>query len=310
VEVISLIRRASSTRKQNFLFAQGHEESIICAIAAKIFRIKFGLVHHVQPLFFPELMRRKRLKGYIHYELYKFYIRRASLIQSLSLDVTESLIRLGVCTNKIVRLAHGIDFEEFAEKITKSKSTSQKLDEFPILLMVGRLSWEKNYPLALESFRILHSEFKFAKLLIAGIGPMDNQLREMVKQYNLDQKVEFLGYVSNIPRLMIEADALLHLSLSESYGQAYIEACLADLPIISFSVGIVKELKDMNIPEITILKSKDPAEISLNIASLCENTLKDRKRQGFNPQPYAIHDERYVLHGIAKYLEDFGQRSI
>jgi glycosyltransferase involved in cell wall biosynthesis len=310
VKVISLIRMATSKRKQNFLFAQGHEEAIVCSVAARILGIEFGLVHHVQPLFFPELMHRKRLKGLIHYELYKYYIRRASLIQSLSLDVTESLTRLGVHSNKIVCLAHGIDFEEFAEKITESKSTSRKLDHFPILLMVGRLSWEKNYPLALESFRRLNSEFKNAKLLIAGIGPMDTQLREMVNQYNLEKEVEFLGYVSNIPGLMIEADALLHLSLSESYGQIYVEACLADLPIISYPVGIIKELKDMNIPEITILSSKDPAVIAANIASLSENTLIGRKKHGFNPQPYAIHDERYVLQSIAKYLEDFGQRSI
>jgi glycosyltransferase involved in cell wall biosynthesis len=310
IEVINLIRIAKTKGEPNFLFAQGHEESIISSIAARIFGMEFGLVHHMQPSFFPELMQKKLLRGFIHNQLYEYYITRASLIQSLSMDVTERLTRLGVHSNKIVCLAHGINFEEFAEKITESKLPPRKFDNFPILLMVGRLSWEKNYPLALESFRKLTSEFKNAKLLIAGIGPMDIQLREMVNQYNLDQEVEFLGYVSNIPGLMIEADALLHLSLSESYGQIYVEACLADLPIISYPVGIVKELKDMNIPEITILNSKDPAVIATNIASLCENTLKGRKKHGFDPQPYAIHDERFVLQSIAKYLQDFGQRAI
>ena len=138
---------------------------------------------------------------------------------------------------------------------------------------------------------------------------MKDELKEFVSQNNLEQKIEFLGYVSNIPKLMIEADALLHMSLTESYGQIYLEACLVDLPIISYSVGVIKELKDMNYPEIMILNSKNPGVIATNIASLCESTLKGRKKREFNPEPFAIHNEEYVFQTMAKYLEDFGRRS-
>ena len=306
IEVIDFIRMARSNREQNFLFAQGHEESIICSIAARIFGLEFGLVHHVQPSFFPELMKRKRLRGFLHYELYKYYIRRASLIQSLSSNVTESLERLGVHQNKMVFLGHGIDFEEFAEKVAHSMPSLRNSANFPILLMVGRLSWEKNHILALESFKQLCVRSEKAMLVIAGVGPMNEELNEFVRKNNLEKKVEFLGYVSNVPKLMLEADALLHMSMSESYGQIYLEACLVDLPVISYPVGIINELKNMNNPEIAILNSKEPAVVAANIASLCENTLKGRKKHGFNPQPYAIHDERYVLQGIAEYLEDLG----
>ena len=307
-EVIKLIGMARSKREKSFLFAQGHEESIICSIAARIFGLKFGLAHHVQPSFFPELMKRKRLKGFIHYELYKYYIRRASLIQSLSSNVTESLEGLGVDKNRMVFLGHGINFEEFAKKIIHSVPVQWNLDDFPTLLMVGRLSWEKNYTLALESFKQLCVESESAKLIIAGVGPMKDELKEFVTKNNLEQRVEFLGYVSNIPRLMIEADALVHLSLSESYGQIYLEACLVDLPIISYPVGIIKDLKNMSIPEITILNSKDPIVVAKDIASFCENTLRGRKKRGFSAQPYAIHNEQYVFQEMAKFLEDFGQR--
>ena len=83
-EALFLIRKAQVKGKINFLFAQGHEEAVICLIAAKLLGIEFGLVHHIQPKFFPELMKRKRLKGLLHYTLYKFYIRGSSLIQSLT----------------------------------------------------------------------------------------------------------------------------------------------------------------------------------------------------------------------------------
>lgn len=309
-EVLKLIQIATTKGRQNFLFAQGHEEAIVCSVAARILGLEFGLVHHIQPLFFQELMHRKPIKGFIHYELYKYYIRRASLIQSLSSNVTESLEKLNVNSNRIVRLAHGVNFEEVGEKVAHSMPSLRNSNNFPTLLMVGRLSWEKNYILALESFKHLCAEYENAKLIIAGVGPMKDELKEFVSQNNLEQKIEFLGYVSNIPKLMIEADALLHMSLTESYGQIYLESCLVDLPIISYPVGIIKELRDMNIPEITILNSKNPDVIATNIASLCKSTLKSRKKHGFNPEPFAIHSEEYVFQTMGKYLEDFGKRSI
>jgi glycosyltransferase involved in cell wall biosynthesis len=309
IEIINFIQRARTFGEHNFLFAQGHEESIICSIAARLFGIEFGLVHHVQPAFFPELMKRKRLKGFIHYELYKYYVRRASLIQSLSSNVTDSLEGLSIQRERIVFLGHGINFKEFALKITQSVPVPRKSHNFPTLLMVGRLSWEKNYTLALESFNQLCFKSESAKLMIAGIGPMKNELKEFVRINDLEQRVEFLGYVSNIPRLMIEADALLHLSLSESYGQIYIEACLVDLPIISYPVGIIKELRNMNISEIAILNSKEPTVVAKDIESFCENTLRGRKKRGFSPHPYAIHNEQYVFQEMVKLLEDFGKRA-
>jgi|694.fasta_scaffold79668_3 glycosyltransferase involved in cell wall biosynthesis len=307
VEVLFLIRKAKTKGMQNFLFAQGHEDAIVSSLAAKLLGLEFGLVHHVQPLFFPELMRRKPLKGFIHYALYKFYIRRASLTQSLSLDVTESLVRLGVDPNKIVPLPHGIDLDTFAEKISESQPYNQRPDNFPVILMVGRLSWEKNYVLAIESFRKLTSEFKNAKLLIAGVGPMDSQLRELVNKYFLEQKVQFLGHVSHVPRLMVEADALLHLSVTESYGQIYIEASLADLPIISFPVGMAQELKNLNCSEIEILDSRDPIVIARIIGSLCNKSLSNRQKRKINPEQFSIHNEKNVFQSMANYLEDFGQ---
>ncbi len=307
LEVFVLIAKARKEFKSNFLFGQGHEESLICAIAAKLLGLEFGLVHHLQPLFFPELKSRKPIKGFIHYELYKYYIRRAALIQSLSSDVTDSLLKLGVDRSRIVCLAHGVNFEEFAEKIQESKPSHRNSSNFPILLMVGRLSWEKNHLLAIESFKELRSKYKSAKLLIAGVGPMDGQLRDLVYQYNLEENVEFLGYVSNIPALMIEADALLHLSLSESYGQVYVEASLIDLPVITYRVGVTHELIEMKIPDITILNTKDPIEIASKIASITRDNLFGRKKRPFNPKPFELHNEKYVFQSIGDYLEAHGQ---
>jgi glycosyltransferase involved in cell wall biosynthesis len=308
-EVFVLIHKCMSKDRANLLFAQGHVESIICALSAKILGIEYGLIHHIQPAFFTELMHRKRIRAFIHYQLYKYYIRHAVMIQSLSTDVTDSITKLGVRSSRIIRLAHGTNFDEFAGKITHSNISMETVTRFPTLLMVGRLSWEKNYYLALESFKKLCVEFADAKLVIAGIGPMDAELKRFVDRNGMGNQVEFLGFVSNIPNLMINADALLHLSLTESYGQIYLEASLVDLPIITYKVGIAEELMEMDNSRITILDSFEPNDVAKVIATICKDTLWGRKKAEFNPQLFAKHDEKYVLRKIGDYLENYGDRT-
>jgi glycosyltransferase involved in cell wall biosynthesis len=310
VVVLHLIGRSRKSGKTNFLFAQGHEESIICYCAAKLYGLNFGLVHHVQPSFFRELKHIKPFKGYIHYGLYKFYIRRASLIQSLSVDVRQSLELLGVKSERIIPLAHGINFTELEEKLKLEPTPATISKSFPTFVMVGRLSWEKNYRLALESFRILANKYESPKLIIAGIGPMENKLRDMIVENGLLGKVDLLGYVPNIPALMAEADALLHFALTESYGQVYLEAALVGLPIVTYRVGIVQELESMNPPEILVLKSKKQKEIAEEIFSFSERTLKGRKKLVSDKKWFANHDEMYVFDKVGDYLEDYNRRSI
>jgi glycosyltransferase involved in cell wall biosynthesis len=304
LEAFYLIGKARVNGKVNFLFAQGHEESIICSLAARLYGLEFGVVHHVQPRFFPELKHLKPLKGVIHFRLYKYYIRRAFLIQSLSIDVKKSLENLGVENRRIIDLAHGINFEVLQEKIKAHQKSPSTPRIFPTFLMVGRLSWEKNYTLALETFKILVEKFDSPQLLIAGIGPMENELGELINKYHLQGKVKLLGYVTNIPSLMIEADALIHFAVTESYGQVYIEAAVVDLPIISPRVGIVQNLEEQNSSEILLLKSSNQFEIADDIFSFSEQTLKGRKKKLPNPQNFSEHDETYVFNRIGDYLDN------
>ena len=75
-----------------------------------------------------------------------------------------------------------------------------KEKEIPILLAVGRLEYQKNYPLLLKAlFQI--NKFKKTRLIIVGKGKDELQLKRLINKYNLNKLI--LDYVEN-PRYLMK----------------------------------------------------------------------------------------------------------
>lgn len=296
------IRNAQKTGSTNFLLLEGHNAAFAGALAARLLNLDFGIVHHNQPKYFQLLREQSPFRGLIHQRIYKYYIRRANIVQSLSMEVTKSLLALGCDARKIVSVGHGVDFAKFQEDLTDETPQLQLKAEFPRILMVGRLAWEKNYFLALESFELLRQTFPKAQLLIAGTGPLHADIESFVIQKNLAENVFLLGWVKNIPKLMVVSDALLHLSVTESYGQVYIESCLANLPIFSFPTGIAIDLFEVEDPLVHIIDSESPKDINIQMKDFFIGREDDLKPVAPVFDEYRKHDQAVVFQEMADYL--------
>lgn len=302
VGAVKSIRKAQKSGSTNFLLLEGHNAAFAGALAARLLNLDFGIVHHNQPKYFELLREQSPIRGLIHQRIYNFYIKRANIVQSLSMEVTESLLALGCDPRKIVSVGHGIDFAKFQEDLTDETPQLQLKAGFPRILMVGRLAWEKNYFLALESFELLRESFPEAQLLIAGTGPLDADIESLVTQKNLVENVFLLGWVKNIPKLMVVSDALLHLSATESYGQVYIEACLANLPIFSLPTGIAIDLFEAENPLVHIIDSKSPKNINIQIKDFFIEREDYPKTVAPALGEYRRHDQAVIFQEIADYL--------
>ena len=60
-----------------------------------------------------------------------------------------------------------------------------------------------------------------AKLLLAGEGDLSNELRTLAKRLNIENKVEFLGYIKPTELKQITANATLGINLLENKGLSY-----------------------------------------------------------------------------------------
>ena len=100
-----------------------------------------------------------------------------------------------------------------------------------VLIAVGELMPRKNHIVAIKALsKIANSN---VKLLICGVGPLNDELNNLVKDLNLSQRVVFAGLRNDIASMLKISDVFIHPSVREGLGIAPLEAMASGLPIIT-----------------------------------------------------------------------------
>ena len=294
--VIELIQ-SRKKNSINIVFALGHPAAVITAVTSCFVSIDFVFSHMQQPRYF-ELMKPK-WKGTVHTELYRFYLHRADLIHSLSQEVRDNLVKYGINQRKVLSINIGVNFDKIHRELIDKKIYFTLPEGSPKILMVGRLAPEKNYETALRAFATFLESRPQAILLIAGEGPMKQQLKSLAEHLLVSHNVHFLGYIGNIPSLMAKVDILLHLATTESYGQIYIEAVLSGLPVVCTPTGVSVSLMKEKSANIFVSKNDSEQRISENLDYCLTNIKKSSFDRSTRFSLYYEHDEKYVHRQIA-----------
>lgn len=135
---------------------------------------------------------------------------------------------------KAKRVCHvpgiGVDIEKFRTSDSAEARRALGLQpEETVLLSVGELSVRKNHALVLRALaRLEPGAYRY---LLCGIGPLEPQLRQLVRELKLEDRVCFLGYRSDIPRILAASDVFLFPSLQEGLPVALMEAMAAGKPV-------------------------------------------------------------------------------
>lgn len=112
------------------------------------------------------------------------------------------------------------------------------------LLAVSRLDSEKNPLLLADILALLVADDPRWRLIVAGEGPLEPQLRERIAALGLSGHTEMLGHVDLDPQLTSlyrTSHALLHVSWTEGLPQVLFEAFAAGLPVVATDVGGVAD---------------------------------------------------------------------
>lgn len=115
-------------------------------------------------------------------------------------------------------------------------------------LFVGRLHPIKRIELLIQACRILVDQGVACRVLIAGSGEAnyEQKLRSLVQEFNLSDRVQFLGFVTGAQKTSLyqAADGAALASSHESFGYSAIEAMACATPIITTkAVNIWQELQ-------------------------------------------------------------------
>ena len=133
--------------------------------------------------------------------------------------------------------------------VKKLQNTPAKFDlrsKYPqfkkIILMVGRLETEKDFPFALSVFKKIIEKFPDIGLVIVGKGKEEQKLKRIVARHRLGSNVIFEGWHDELASYYKGADIFLQTSLYEGFGLALFEAAILGCPAVSSDAGIAGEL--------------------------------------------------------------------
>ncbi len=132
------------------------------------------------------------------------------------------------------------DDADLTEALQKSDSPCRtaisRLDlssDRPLLLFVGRLNWQKNLRLILDTMKLLSTGETPCMLVCAGDGDHSEAIRTYCHELGLDDCVRFIGQVDDLAArhdLYAAADLLFFPSVYDNAPQVVREAALAGLP--------------------------------------------------------------------------------
>ncbi|MBD5633945.1 MAG: glycosyltransferase family 4 protein [Candidatus Eremiobacteraeota bacterium] len=99
--------------------------------------------------------------------------------------------------------------------------------------MPARLTSQKNHSLALRAFARAFASDSRARLVFAGAGPLEADIRAEASALGLGDRTSFLGFRDDAALLMRAMDAFLMPSLWEKMPLALGEAMRAGLPVVT-----------------------------------------------------------------------------
>lgn len=153
--------------------------------------------------------------------------------------------RKGISTDKITVIHNGRDLTRYrtASEADRSRARAKLgLGDAPTILVLGRLDTQKGHVFLLEALGMLAPHRPEMITLLAGDGPLREQLVAQARDAGLADRVRFLGFRSDAPTLLAACDMVVLPSLYEGLPLVAIEALAAGKPIVATAVGGTPEV--------------------------------------------------------------------
>jgi len=141
---------------------------------------------------------------------------------------------------RIEVIPNGVDLEAFGTlDRSRARAELEWAGSEPVALCVGRLDKLKAPHDAILALAAGRTRFT---LVLAGGGPAEPRLARMAAALGVADRVRFLGWRDDVPRLLAAADLFVSPSRSEAFPLAVIEAMASGLPVVVSDIPAHLEL--------------------------------------------------------------------
>jgi glycosyltransferase involved in cell wall biosynthesis len=173
-------------------------------------------------------------------------------------------------------LSRGVDTAHFSPGRRSAElraSWGAKPDD-PVVIHVGRVAAEKNYPLLLRTFDAMRAANPRLRCVLAGEGPLKAQLARDYPQHT------FVGFFSReeIGRYYASADIYIHASLTETFGNVLTEAMASGLAVAGFNYAAARQFIQPGVNGLTVPREEPGALVAAAVRLATDAALRTRLR--------------------------------
>ena len=182
------------------------------------------------------------LRGKVFRWADKFLLRQFDAVILVSRAMRRLVPRWWLPDRRVTVLLNALVLDAYGADVVRLPRIRRDVIEGGILVSVGRLSPEKGHDLLLQAVAALAPRYPRLRLKIAGIGPLEPVLRARAAELGIGDRIEFLGYIKDMPRLYSEVDLVVQSSFTEGLPNVIVEAAYLRVPIVATDVGGTAEV--------------------------------------------------------------------
>jgi len=197
---------------------------------------------------------------------------------------------------RVVIIPNPVDLPEI-DTLSREPLAAVATDGRPVIVAAGRLAEAKNYPLLVESLRLLRRERPFTALIL-GEGELERSIRDAIARAGLENDVRLCGFQTNPWKYMARADVFALTSRYEGFGNVLVEAMACGAPVVATSSPGTREIVE---PGSTGLLVDDHAPEPF--ARALADVLSDPPRRASMSRAARAAAERFALPGVVQRYE-------
>ena len=228
------------------------------------------------------------------YNLVNLLFRMCDGILTVSYSLKQEILEVNPkFEKKIHTIINGVDTNIFKKRSNEGVKEEKSL----IIGTVGRLAPEKDYQTLIKAFKNVSLNSQNTILRIVGSGEIEEELKQLSRELEIGDRVEFMGQRNDVPDILRDFDIFVLSSIQEGCSNVILEAFSTGIPVIASNVGDNKILLEKGGG--ILIKPADVDELSNALKILIENKSK---RLELGDEAYNwITQNRGINHMITDY---------
>lgn len=174
----------------------------------------------------------------------KFKYNHKNIVKILCVsDKIKEITAKGLKNKSVLHTVHsGIDLDKFSAKSGKLRAELGLEKSTFLIGNTSALADHKDYFTFIDTAVEVLKTSPLVQFVIFGTGPLEKEIKAYAEQKGLEKKLLFLGFRSDVPKVLAELDLFLITSKTEGLGTSILDAFACKVPVVATAAGGIPEL--------------------------------------------------------------------